>query len=114
MTLQNGNTKNLTVRSSAITASKTPSTGSSVEAVAHGLRLSAGLKQVDLTEVVVEYWGKALAGYEPRMIDAAFEKYWLTGKFFPVPAQIIELIREQIVAEAPGPGERLKQQLEIS
>lgn len=106
-----GTKSQLTVRSSAMTASKTPSTESSVGAVAHGLRLSAGLKQVDLSEVVIAYWAKVLAGYEPRMIDAAFEKYWLTGEFFPVPANIIELIREQIVEEAPGPGEVLRRQL---
>jgi flagellar hook-basal body complex protein FliE len=73
---------------------------------------AAGLKQVDLSEVVIAYWAKALEGYEARMIDAAFQKYWLTGEFFPVPANIIELIKEQIVAEAPGPGEVLRKQLQ--
>lgn len=61
--------------------------------------------------MVIDYWAKALEVYEPRMIKAAFEKYWLTGQFFPVPANIIELIREQIVEEAPGPRAALRKQL---
>lgn len=105
--------QHLTVRSNAMNVSKTSSTKSSEEAVAHGLRLSAGLKQVDLTKVVIDYWRDALAEYQSRMIEAAFYKYWKTGKFFPVPADIIELIREQIVEEAPGPGDILRNQLEV-
>ena len=36
-------------------------------------------------------WGKALSSFEQSAIDGAFENWLRNGKFFPRPAEIVEL-----------------------
>ena len=81
------------------------------EAIAQGLDLSASLRHWDLTGRAVEYWQSKLAKYKPAHIARAFDEYWEDGTNFPMPAEIIQLIRKYILDEQPSPAEKVRMQL---
>ena len=85
---------------------------STVQSVLCSLSLAAAVFGKELVDEESDFWQEVLAGYNPEHITAAFREHCKTEMYFPRPTEIIERIGDLTAAEAPSPGEILRQQLE--
>ncbi len=56
------------------------------------LTTAAGLYEKDLTEMVIEVYYQTLQGYSIEDISATFTKHIKSSKYFPKPAEILEVL----------------------
>ena len=83
----------------------------SLETAGKWLIVTASIMGKDLTEAEALVWKKLLAPYPAAKIDHAFRKHVENEVFFPKPAEILGLIREEMRNEQPTVGEIYRRQL---
>lgn len=64
------------------------------QALASCLAVAGELYRTEITEPTVRTWAALMAPYSPSQIKQAFTAHFQQSKFFPSPAEIIDLIPE--------------------